>query len=57
MPLYEYVCECGEEFELIFYTFDKDSSTAECPECEKEAKKVPSINGRFKMDWSKWNVL
>jgi putative FmdB family regulatory protein len=40
LPLYEYVCECGNRFTELHYV---DTPTAYCRECGKIAKRVPSI--------------
>ncbi len=43
MPIFEFVCEkCGEKFEKLVFSSDKDGIT--CPKCKSEnVKKVFSI--------------
>lgn len=36
MPCYQYLCECGNEFDKIVPTYDTEA-TAECPKCGKAA--------------------
>lgn len=47
MPIYEYRCECGQEFEKL-RPMSQCSESSVCPECGKEANKVIS-NAYFRM--------
>ena len=46
MPLYEYRCECGQEFEALKRMDDRHN--ADCPECKKPATLAIS-NTHFRM--------
>ena len=39
MPVYEFECECGHQFEELVRM---DTKTRECPKCSKRAKKIMS---------------
>ena len=52
MPIYEYLCDCGEEFEDSF-SIKEDSSTTPCPKCGGAARKVPSLSA-FHLKGSGW---
>lgn len=41
MPLYEFVCKCGHEFDELSKW---DAKTAECPKCNADAKRKPGIS-------------
>ena len=43
MPLYEFQCECGLQFEKLFKRVT-DVKTLPCPTCGKEAKKMMSAS-------------
>ena len=52
MPLYEYVCECGQRFEVIAPVNqvrgdgtggEVSSSEATCPKCSSQAQKILSL--------------
>lgn len=45
MPIYEYRCKCGEEFEDLKLMNDKKFRKSKCPKCGKLAKLVPSLFG------------
>lgn len=45
MAIYEYFCpSCKREFELMLPMKDA-TTTAECPTCQGQAKKLPSVFG------------
>jgi len=45
MPIYEYECtSCGHNFEMVL-PFADSLTEIQCPECKKNAKKVPSLFG------------
>jgi len=54
MPIYEFVCKCGEELSKLV---KMDIKTTKCPSCGRRMKKVISstsfiLNGR---NWAKDN--
>ena len=44
MPIYDFKCECGTEFEEYKHKFVEDD-TAACPVCSRQAQRAPSMNG------------
>jgi len=47
MPIVEYECDCGNNFDEIVLSFSNVTDTYKCPKCGKEAqrRRVPSSHG------------
>jgi len=59
MPIFDFVCtneECKHVIKDLLVPFNQDSMV-QCPKCGKEAKKLPSLFGAFKQNWSKWRAM
>ncbi|NLL21664.1 MAG: zinc ribbon domain-containing protein [Firmicutes bacterium] len=41
MPMYEFLCECGNRFEKLCKINDKSAVT--CPECGRTSRRVMSV--------------
>lgn len=44
MPIYDYKCECGEEFDKLVKMSERDDPV-ECPECGDEVCRVETLYG------------
>ena len=52
MPIYEYCCQkCDEKFDLL-RSFSQADEVANCPKCNKEAKRLISTFASFSKDSS-----
>lgn len=62
MPIYVFLCtnkECEhnkEEFEVIFHSWNENTSKQTCPKCSQQARKIPAAHGKHG-SWSNWNTV
>lgn len=54
MPIYQYECPKGHEFELISHHGEQIEAFRQCEECAKKnefgtAKKIPTVWGNYKI--------
>lgn len=52
MPIYNYICKCGRDWEEFFTSIKKGQEKAKCGDCGRMAKRVPAL-GSFKLK-GKW---
>lgn len=63
MPIYSFRCtneQCEHhvnDFDVVFLSWNDDTTQEKCPKCNAPAKKVPALSARMKANWSQWNLL
>lgn len=43
MPIYEYACGCGYQFERLARLIDADAPSPACPACGGDCRRIPSV--------------